>query len=232
MQKTRRMLSNINVINLILAGVLLLFLYHAVLPVSGKPAKITVPVPKKQTAASAPAADKPAEIKLPSPADYVVIADQNLFHPERKIPVEKKEAAAAPLPKPEFVLYGTLLTDDLHIAYMEDKKAPQNSPTRGNKQIPLKLGESLSGFTLKEIDTDKVVMVRGEEKIDVFLSDTKARDGAAGMPVAQRAATPGARPSLPSRVPAADTRTMMESTPAQPGVPLNQPLRRGFFRRR
>lgn len=166
------MLSNVNVINVVLAGALLLFINYAVLPMFGKTAKITLPVPKKQSVANAPAPEKPAEPKTASPADYVVIAEQNLFHPERKIPVEKKDLAAPPLPKPEFVLYGTLLMDDLRIAYMEDRKAPQNAPTRGKKQIPVKLGESLSGFILKEIDPGKVVMVRGEEKINVSLNDT------------------------------------------------------------
>jgi hypothetical protein len=92
------------------------------------------------------------------------------------MPVEKKEVAQ-PLPTPEFVLYGTLLVDDLHVAYMEDRKAPQNTPTRGKKQIPLRPGESLSGFTVKEIEPSKVVMVRGEERLVVSLDDeTKSKD--------------------------------------------------------
>ncbi len=214
MQKVRRMLSNLNVINVILAAVFLFFLGYAVLPMLGRTVRISVPAPKgRQTAA--PAAAKPEDVKTPSPADYVVIADQNLFHPERKIPVEKKNAAA-PLPKPEFVLYGTLLTDDLHIAYMEDRKAPQNSPTRGTKQIPVRLGESLSGFTLKEIDTNKVVMARGEEKIDVFLTDTK---------------TPKNRDVGPAQQPPpAGPRTFIP-TGGQPGAAGQRPAA-GFFRRR
>ena len=185
MRKARRILRNLNVINVILAGGFLLLLTYAVLPTFGRQAKITLSPPKSRPAAAGPAAEKPAEPKTVSPADYVVIADQNLFHPDRKIPVEKKEVAA--LPTPEFVLYGTLLTDDLKIAYMEDKKAPQNSPTRGKKQIPVKLGEQLSGFILKEIDKDRVVMARGEEKVVVFLNDAaqpKSRETAAAMPAA------------------------------------------------
>ena len=181
MRNARRLLGNLSVINVILVVLLVLFLGYSVFPMFGKTVRIRVPVPKKQPAAVP--AQKAEEVKTPSPADYVVIAEQNLFHPERKIPVEKKDAAA-PLPKPEFVLYGTLLTNDLHIAYMEDKKAPQNSPSRGKKQIPVKLGESLSGFTLKEIDTDKVVMVRGEERLIVNINDDakyKTREAAAAV---------------------------------------------------
>ncbi len=221
MQKARRILGNLSVINVILAVVLVMFLSYAVFPMFGKTVRIRVPVPKKQPAAAP--AQKPEEVKTPSPADYVVIADQNLFHPERKIPVEKKNAAAAPLPKPEFVLYGTLMTDDLHIAYMEDRKAPQNSPSRGIKQIPVKLGESLSGFALKEIDTNKVVMVRGEEKIDVYLNDAtmpKNRDMAPAAAMARP--TPGAQAqAFPPNRAAASRQPVapLPRTPAPPAQP-------------
>jgi hypothetical protein len=226
MQKTRRMLSNFNVINIILAGALLLFLSYGVLPMFGKTARITVPVAKKQPAASVPATEKPGELKTPSPADYVVIADQNLFHPERKIPVENKDAAAPPPPKPEFVLYGTLLTDDLQIAYMEDRKAPQNSPTRGKKQIPVKRGDSLSGFTLKEVGTDRVVMVRGEEKIDVLLNDaTIQKDRTVSLTAgpAQNVGVPPHQPQPPASRSAQRPVASQPATPAPPQSPAPTP---------
>ncbi len=193
----RSILSNLSVINIALAAALIIFGSYAFLPLIGKSVKLTLPAAKKQTASTAAAPEKPADSKTPSPSDYFIIAEQNIFHPERKIPVEKKEAA--PLPKPEFVLYGTLILDDVRIAYMEDKKAPQNAPTRGKKQIPLKMGEALSGFTLKEIDADKVVMVRGDEKIAVNLNDpakSKAREAAATATAAPgtQAAAPGQQP--------------------------------------
>ncbi|MBA4395735.1 MAG: hypothetical protein C0407_19450, partial [Desulfobacca sp.] len=109
------------------------------------------------------------KVQTPSPMDYVVIADQNIFHPERRIPPDKKEEAA--LPKPEFFLYGTLITPEMKIAYVEDKKAPVSTPGRGKRQTALKKGESLSGFTLKEVLTDKVVMTRGEETLTILLED-------------------------------------------------------------
>ena len=104
-----------------------------------------------------------------SPQEYRVIADQNLFHPDRIIPPEKKPESV--FPKPEFVLFGTLITPDLKMAYMEDKKAPVSTPGRGQRQTALKIGESLSGFNLKEVMADKVVMTRGEETIQVLLQE-------------------------------------------------------------
>jgi len=109
------------------------------------------------------------ELSLPSNVDYMIISEENLFHPERKIPVEKK--VEQPLPKPEFVLYGTLVSENISIAYLEDLKAPRNTPGRGKRIIPLRKGQTLSGFKLEEIETDRIVMTRGEEKIIVPIND-------------------------------------------------------------
>lgn len=105
----------------------------------------------------------------PSPQAYVAIAEQNLFHPDRIIPPEKKAENA--LPKPEFVLYGILMAPDGSLAYLEDKKAPITTPGRGQRQTVLKKGELLSGFSLKDILADRVVMARGEEILTVYLDD-------------------------------------------------------------
>jgi len=102
-----------------------------------------------------------------SPSDYMLISEENLFHPERRIPPEKK--VEQPLPKPEFVLYGTLITNDTGFAYLEDAKAPRSTPGRGKRQITLEKGDTLSGFNLKEVKVDSIVMARGEEKITIYV---------------------------------------------------------------
>jgi len=245
MRRMRWILSNLSVLNIALVAALIIFGSYAFLPLFGKSVKLTLPAAKKQTATTAAAPEKTVESKTPSPSDYFVIAEQNIFHPERKIPVEKKEAA--PLPKPEFVLYGTLILDDVRIAYMEDKKAPQNAPTRGKKQIPLKMGETLSGFILKEVDADKVVMVRGDEKLDVHLNDpakSKTREGATTAAPGTQAATPtqqqpGAKPPQRQRTPQqavtqqpAPAAAAAKAQDQNPQPPEQQPQgRRGFLRR-
>jgi hypothetical protein len=240
MSRTRWILSNLSVVNIVLAAVLIVFANNMFLPLFGKSAKLTLPSLKKQAAVPAKTTEKAVESKSPSPSDYFLIAEQNIFHPERKIPVEKKDGAAPPLPMPDFVLYGTLTLNDLRIAYMEDRKAPQNAPSRGKKQMPLRLGEALSGFILKEIDADKVVMVRGDEKLSVYLNDvskSKTRESSAAAPVTQ-AATPGQQPTpaapstspqqklqRPSGGPAATA----QSTNPQP-APQATPRQRSPFR--
>lgn len=162
------LLRHLNILNLLLISILVLLTRYALYPSPEPKIRVTLSSQQKGIVEDN---SKEMDLTSSSPADYMVIAEQNPFHPERKIPVEKK--AEQPLPKPDFVLYGTLITDDLSLAYMEDKKAPVSTPGRGNRQTPLKVGQSLSGFTLKEIEPEKVVMVRGEEIMTVYLNDPK-----------------------------------------------------------
>jgi hypothetical protein len=191
----KQIMKNGNLLNCLLITLSLIFTYKYLIPQSnGNPSFVLPQVTKKPAET---AKNESPKTQAPSPMDYVIIADQNLFHPERRIPPDKKEEAA--LPKPEFILYGTLITSEMQMAYMEDKKAPVSTPGRGKRQSALKKGESLSGFTLKEVKADKVVMARGEETLAVLLEDQKSpkgREGAAGS-TASHSKVPGI-PGLPS----------------------------------
>ena len=183
---------------------------------------------------------KEAEKFIPSLSDYVLIAEENLFHPERKIPPEKKEEQ--PLPVPDFVLYGTIITDDLGVAYMEDLKAPRNTPGRGKRQVALKKGDSFSGFTLKEIEADKVVMVRGEEKMMVPLIDPqkpKARVAAttAGQKIpaqapqkTQRVSPQRVQPQKRLTTPASAAKREPPADTTKRMAPVDEEMRRLFQR--
>jgi hypothetical protein len=157
----------------------------------------------------------PTEVKQ---TDYMVIADQNPFHPDRRIPPAKKDAKK--MPKPDVVLYGTLLTDNLCVAYVEDKNDPYSTPGRGNRQITLKKGDTISGYLLKEIEATRIVLVRGDETLVVSLDDhTKKRMAESTPPIpsvpagitAPQARPFSVRPPLSGRVPA-----------PKPAVPPNQ----------
>jgi hypothetical protein len=221
MKTLRYLLRSINLINIVFAAAVIFFADYMVLPFFNKGVRVTPPVAGKTLSQDSISAEKPADEKTPSPSDYMIIADQNLFHPERKIPVPKVEAP--PLPKPDFVLYGTLMTGDLKIAYMEDKKSPQSTPGREKRQTPLKIGDSMSGFTLKEIDKDRVMMQRGEEKMVVALENPlhpKSRESvtAPGAPAVAPGA-PGVRQPGVGNAPA----SMPQPAPAPSQVaPNNQ----------
>jgi len=216
MHRLSRLLRNINVLNIILIAAALLLADFVVLPLLNVKVKYAPAIPKKQ---SAEKEEKPAQSPTSNPADYTIIADQNLFHPERKIPPEKKEEAA--LPKPEFVLYGTMITDNLSFAYLEDKKSPRNTPGRGKRQTALKKGDSMSGYTLKEIDHDKVVMVRGEDTLVVKVIDSSVKkDREAASPPAGAASTAPAPGTQVRPTPG----TQLRPTPTtQPQRPSTQP---------
>jgi len=109
----------------------------------------------------------------PQVLDYALISDQNIFHPERKIPPEKKEEKA--IPKPDVILYGTVTADQMSVAFVEDKKAPRTTQGRGKRQIALHKGEQLSGYTLKEITANSIVLIKGEEKMVVLLEEGDKR---------------------------------------------------------
>lgn len=161
----KTLIRNVNVLNILLMAAITLCALYILSPLLYPQVAFTLPSPKKPFASKE---EKIAESPPPSPMEYTIIAEKNILHPERKIPVDKPEAP--PLPKPEFVLYGTLIADDISLAYIEDQKASAAAQGKGKKPKPLKKGETLTGFTLKEIEADKVVMVRGEERIEVRVS--------------------------------------------------------------
>jgi hypothetical protein len=193
MTKGRRLLKNINVLNVVLVLAVLLMAHYTVAPSLHFNLGDIVPLQKKSVEEKE---IKPAAANPPSPADYIIIADENLFHPERKIPPEKK-ADEKPLPKPEFVVYGTVISNGTSVAYMEDMKAPVNTSGRGKRQIVLKTGDVLSGFTLKTVEADKIVMVRGEEKMVIPVHNT-SRTKSSVQPSPQKAAAPVETKSVPS----------------------------------
>lgn len=165
-------------------------------------------LPSRQTTVEKDAVTA-SEYSTPSLSDYITVAEDNLFHPERKIPPEKK-AEAAPLPKPDFILYGTLISNELKVAYLEDMKAPRSSTGRGHRQIVLRQGDVLSGFTLREVNNEKVVMVRGEEKITVQVHKKRANRE---TPTRAGNAAPGQTAQVPSRK--SEVATPLQQSPAQ-----------------
>jgi len=189
MPTLKYLFKNITLLNVILFLSILLSVNFIVFPLLNINLQYSLPSIKKPEQNNVQASPQP---EPPMAADYMLIAEQNLFHPERKIPEKKEEKQ---LPKPEFILYGTLIADGTNIAYMEDVKAPYNTGGRGKRQKVVSKGTSFSGFILTEVYHDRVVMVRGEEKIEVKITDQqykKARgtETTATTPIADVKAAP------------------------------------------
>lgn len=168
MNRTLSIFKNITILNIILIAVIIFLSSYVLLPNFKSNIRYELPAGEKifnQKNITIP------EIEIPSPSDYTIIAEKNLFHPERQIPVEKKEVDSNSLPQPDFIVYGTVISDDASIAFLEDTKAPWSTPGRGRRQTILRKGDTLSGFTLKEITSDKIVMVKGDESIILYVHD-------------------------------------------------------------
>ncbi|MCC6345863.1 MAG: hypothetical protein IT388_01600 [Nitrospirales bacterium] len=205
----KALLRHINLLNFLLLAAALFITCYLLVPlfsasVAVKPLPVRKIVSEQREATAAE-----AQRQAPSVMEYAVIGEQNVFHPERKIPVEKNEEKL--LPKPEFSLYGTLITGAVSLAYMEDRKSPRSTPGRGKRQTALKVGDSLSGYTVKEIAPERVVMMRGEDRVEVkVISPDNKKDRtepgtAASPPVPSQAgrmeeAPASARPASAARI--------------------------------
>jgi hypothetical protein len=117
--------------------------------------------------------EKSAAVETPPLSDFIMIAEQNLFHPDRKLLAQK-----ASVPPPEIILYGVLITDTLSIAFIEDNKAPRSTPGRGKRQIQLKKGDAISGYVLRDVEPDRIILVKGDEKLVALLDDKSKRNNA------------------------------------------------------
>lgn len=169
MRKLRYFLSNINLINIVLTVALIFFVFYMILPFLNIEVHYTLPVVKKHTNNNTVNAKKLVEKSSLFISDYIIIAEQNIFHPERKI--LEKEKDASPIQKPHFVLYGSLITDNINLAYLDDLKSQYCTPSSGKRQRTLHLGDILSGYALREIYHDRIVMARGDDRIVVTIID-------------------------------------------------------------
>jgi hypothetical protein len=210
MRVLRYCLRSINLLNLLLAAAAASLAVYALFPLANVKATFKPPAAEQAAAAQE---EKPAATQSPSPAEYAVVADQNLFHPERKIPPEKTAESQV---KPDLILYGTLLGDNMRLAYIEDLKSPKSTPGRGKRQTVVKQGDTLSGFLLKSVETDRIVLVRGDEQMTVYLTDARKTRGPATSPQ-PAAPQAGVRPGAPGGTPAVSA--VPAAGPAAPGVP-------------
>ena len=232
MNRLHYVAKSMNVLNCLLALAVAAAAYDLVVPYLNIKIQQILPAPGKTALEPE---TRPSSPSLPPFHDYTMVSEQNLFHPQRRIPPEKideKASVAAPVPKPDLILYGTLIADNLSIAYVEDRKAPFSTPGRGKRQTQLKKGDSVNGFVVKEIEPNRIILVRGEEKLSVLL-DVKDRNrggdaapgDTAGLPASPgglpgalppRFGTPAVRP-VPGLAPAGSRLPQRSATPAASG---------------
>jgi type II secretory pathway component PulC len=197
MKALRYLVRNATVMNVVLFAVVIALVVVTAVPLVRMRHGYSLPgVKVKPPGQEGP----PADLQPKLPSDYAVIGETNLFHPDRVIPVDRK----AEVPRPEIVLYGTMI-DRAGLAFIEDKRSPATTPGRGKRQRVVKLGEEVGGYTVAEIETDRIVLVRGEDRMNVQLSSPDKRKDTAVPPAPQQPAqakpvqTPPPAPARPAR---------------------------------
>ncbi len=192
--------KSVNILNLLLLMAVAAVASQVLVPFLNVTIKTSLPPVGK---VSAEAVKEQTSRPIPAFADYLAVSDQNLFHPERKIPQEKRveNPNTNPVPKPDLVLYGTLIADNLSIAYIQDRKAPFSTPGRGARPRQMKKGESINGYILREIEPSRVLFMKGEERLVVLLDDKnkkRGEDAVASLPFPLSPAGMAPRSGLPA----------------------------------
>lgn len=208
MNPIRYLLKSITVLNLLMTAVAIGFFIQFLNPLLGTPVAVKVPAEGNR---SLEAPERTDERTKPATVDYTPIEAKNLFHPDRTIPAEKKSSVPVAVPRPELVLHGTLMTSEIKIAYLEDKKAVQKPPGRSAPYFVVKEGDAISGYTLKHITNNMVVLASGEEQMTLYLDEIKDRKGEITGPTRPGSPTP--------QPPAATGLPQVPPRPAAPGFP-------------
>jgi type II secretory pathway component PulC len=188
---------NFSILNTILLLITVFFILYIFLP--RLETHIQYKLPAIRASQEKAREDTLASDRTPSITEYAIVSEKNLFNPDRIIPVEKKIGQEQPLSKPEFLLYGILISNDVKLAYLEDLKAPRNTPGRGKRQVALKIGDTLSGFTLKEIHADSIVMTRGKETFTIKVSENEDKKQRNIQPAPKSTPPPVSRPARKPR---------------------------------
>jgi hypothetical protein len=223
MNTRRYLLRSINVLNLLVLTAAIGFFIYFLNPLLGTPMSVKIP-PSKEMSSGLPVMT--GETRKPPIADYALIGEQNLFHPDRIIP-EGKEGKKPPasVPRPELVLHGTMMTSELKIAYIEDKKSAPKTPGRSAPYIVAKEGDNVSGYILKQITEKMIMLANGEEQMILYLDELKVRKGEITGPTKAPPQPTIAPPQGPQRPPMpqpAQRPSVVQPVPSAPSSPSRQ----------
>lgn len=152
-----RHLLIVNTIFLLIAGVLGVLLYLSLsTPLNVPTEAVPLPVPSE----GAPQKEAATSPETLAPPDYQAIVQKDLFRPGRN--ESKQEEKSQPLtPPPRLV--GTAVMGEERRAYLED---PVSSMVRSYRAKDV-----VAGFTVHEIQADRAVLSRGDDRVVVKLRE-------------------------------------------------------------
>jgi len=151
----------INLILLIITGILAFKFYSTLAHPIEIPSKPGISKVKKEEETSV-SKNKPLDKEF-----FKIIAEKDLFRPSRTAPLLRHNISPSreELPKNPPRVFGTVLSDIETMALIED---PVTKTTRRYH-----VNESVSGFIISEIQKDKVIFLKGNERIEVKLREPK-----------------------------------------------------------
>ncbi len=137
-------------------------------PVEAVPQRVAAE--KNSTKNRDPASMKEAPKNADSFRSSALIADKNIFSPERKDfpkPVQQANTRV----RPQIILYGVTIAGDVQLATVVSPGRPLKKGER--ETMSLSAGERIGDYKLASILPDRVVLECGEDKFEVLISDPK-----------------------------------------------------------
>jgi len=140
-------------------------------------------------------------------ASYILIAEKNIFNPERKdfpvTPIEKSKQNV----RPQVILYGVTVAGDYESASVVN---PGRALRKGEREtMTLKIGEKIGEYKLAKIQPDRITMESNGDSFEVLLYDSRNPKKRMEVKTETKppavAGPPLAAPSIPSPPPAGGT---------------------------
>ena len=168
------------------------------------------------TKEQAPAGAKPG-VQVREVSNYGAIVESLLFNPDRNsVVVADPTVAVAERPKPKPVLTGIVRLGAYDIALMLPAEGRDNSEYRR-----LKVGDSISGYTLVKCLDQKVLMSLDGKEVEIPISEPRHLVARDASPVTTGAGgSRSERVTTLSSVPAAQTPTQPSAQPTTTQVPI------------
>ena len=102
---------------------------------------------------------------------YILIAEKNIFHPERKEFPILGGNAKKPLVRPQIVLYGVTIAGDYQAASIVNSGRPL---TKGERELmTVKIGDQVGEYKLAKILSDRIAMEAEGDTFEVLLYDPR-----------------------------------------------------------
>jgi len=171
-------------------------------------------VPVQEEMAQKPAERPVPEGLIPPPSDYQSIIEKDIFRPSRTKPVP---VIAEVKPLPRFNLYGVILVG-------EKKRAILGSDEPLKKPQSFKIGDAvMEGFEVADILKDRVVLKRGEERIEVALKTSFINLPSPWKKISSKTNSSGRTPSDASQQKLPSSFFQIGDKPPIPGSPPDKP---------